>query len=49
MFEILGTESSPNRTKLFLRKIRLLGHIVSDRGIQQVPKSGPPPEKVEEP
>ena len=33
-----GLKAAPNETKLFLRKVQLLGHIVSDKGIQPVAK-----------
>ena len=33
-----GLKAAPNKTKLFLRKIQFLGHIVSDNGIQAVAK-----------
>ena len=33
-----GLKAAPNKTKLFLRKIQFLGHIVSDKGIQPVAK-----------
>ena len=33
-----GLKVAPNKFKLFLRKVHLLGHIVSDRGIQPVAK-----------
>ena len=33
-----GLKAAPNKTKLFLRKVQFLGHIVSDKGIQPVAK-----------
>ena len=33
-----GLKAAPNKTKLFLRKVQFLGHIVSDKGIQPVVK-----------
>ena len=33
-----GLKAAPNKTKLFLRKVQFLGHIVSDEGIQPVAK-----------
>ena len=33
-----GLKAAPNKTKLFLRKVQFLGHIVSDKGIQPVPE-----------
>ena len=33
-----GLKAAPNKTILFLRKVQLLGHIVSDKGIQAVAK-----------
>ena len=33
-----GLKTAPNKTKLFLRKVQFLGHIVSDKGIQPVAK-----------
>ena len=33
-----GLKATPNKTKLFLRKIQFLGHIASDKGIQPVAK-----------
>ena len=31
-----GLKAAPNKSKLFLRKVQFLGHIVSDKGIQPV-------------
>ena len=31
-----GLKAAPNKTKLFLRKVQVLGHIVSEKGIQPV-------------
>ena len=33
-----GPEAAPNKITLFLGKVHFLGHIVSDKGIQPVPK-----------
>ena len=33
-----GLKAAPNKTKLFLRKVQFLGHIVSDKRIQPVAK-----------
>ena len=33
-----GLKAAPNKTKLFLRKVQFLGHIVSDKGNQSVAK-----------
>ena len=33
-----GLKAAPNKTKLFLRRVQFLGHIVSDKGIQPVAK-----------
>ena len=33
-----GLKAAPNKTKLFLRKVQFLGHIVSDKGIQPIAK-----------
>ena len=33
-----GLKAAPNKTKLFLRKVRFLAHIVFDKGIQPVAK-----------
>ena len=33
-----GLKAAPNKTKVFLRKVQFLGHIVSDKGIQPVAK-----------
>ena len=33
-----GLKAAPNKTKLFLRKVQFLGHIVSNKGIQPVAK-----------
>ena len=33
-----GLKAAPNKTKLFLRKVQFLGHIVSDKGIQPFAK-----------
>ena len=33
-----GLKPAPNKTKLFLRKVQFLGHIVSDKGIQPISK-----------
>ena len=33
-----GLKAAPNKIKLFLRKVEVLGHIVSDKGIQPVAK-----------
>ena len=38
MFEIIRIESCPKKTKLFLRKVQFIGHIVSDEGIQPIAK-----------
>ena len=34
-----GLKAAPNKTKLFLRKVQFLGHIVSHKGIQPVAKN----------
>ena len=42
-------KAAPNKTKLFLRKVQFLGHIVSDEGIQPVAKKNQDLENLKSP